>query len=86
MLLLANHGYTQVIAPYLIILRVAKRRALTSESISGSVGSIHFRSQGSTDGDGSFLGGESGNSMEADGEAPGELVTRDGNAIEEVPL
>ena len=42
---------TQVIAPYLIILRVAKRRELTSETISGSIGSIRFRSQLATDGD-----------------------------------
>ena len=46
-----NCGCIQVIAPYLIILRVAKRRELTSETISGSVGSLRFRSQVTTDGD-----------------------------------
>ena len=42
----------QVIAPFLIILRVANRTALTSGAVtSGNVGSIHFRSGGgSTDG------------------------------------
>lgn len=35
----------QVIAPFLIILRVANRSALTSDAISGAIGSIHFRSQ-----------------------------------------
>ena len=42
-----NRRDEQVIAPFLIILRVADRRALTSETIvSGNLGSIHFRSQG----------------------------------------
>jgi hypothetical protein len=40
-------GGELVIAPFLIVLRVADRRALTSETIvSGNLGSIHFRSQG----------------------------------------
>lgn len=36
-----------MIAPFLIVLRVADRRALTSETIvSVNIGSMHFRSQG----------------------------------------
>ena len=77
---------TQVVAPYLIILRVAKRRALTSESISGTTGLIHFMSQGSTDGDGSLPGEGTSDAMEVNGEAPGEPIIDDENAIEEVPL
>ena len=41
--MLSNCGNTQVIVPFLITLRVANRRALTSkEIISGSISSIHF--------------------------------------------
>jgi hypothetical protein len=84
--LLSNYIYTQVIAPYLIILRVAKRRAVTSESISGSFESMQFRSEGSMNGDGSLLDGDPTNATEVNGEGPGELGARDENAIEEVPL
>ena len=74
-------------APYLIILRVAKRRAMTSESISGTVESIHFRSQRSGDDDGSLpANGEPVDPVEVNSEAPDELVTGDEYAIEEVPL
>ena len=82
----SNYGCTQVIAPYLITLRVAKRRAMTSESTSGTVESIRFRSQGSTDGNGSLLDGDPVNATEVNSEAAGEHVTVDENAIEEVPL
>jgi len=51
LLFFAITGPVQVIAPYLIILRVAKRRELTSETISGASESIHFRTQVTTDGD-----------------------------------
>ena len=84
--LLSNHGHTQVIAPYLIILRVASRRALTSDSISRTSESIRFKSQGSMDGDGSIPDGDPANAMEVNGEAPGELGAGDENAIEEVSL
>lgn len=57
---MSNHGYTQVIAPYLIILRVAKRRELTSETISGGIDSIRFQSQVTTDGDGSLADEDEG--------------------------
>ena len=86
MILLSDRAHTQVIAPYLIILRVANRRALTSESISGTAGSLHFKSQGSMDSDGSLPDGESMNSTEVNGEVPGELGTGGESAIEEVPL
>ena len=86
LVLLSNYGCTQVIAPYLIILRVAKRRAMTSESISGASESIHFRSQASTDGDGSLPDGDPSNATEVNGEAPGDPNTGDEDAIEEVPL
>jgi len=51
LLFFAVTGPIQVIAPYLIILRVAKRRELTSQTISGAVESIRFRTQVTTDGD-----------------------------------
>ena len=86
LLALSNHGCTQVIAPYLIILRVAKRRALTSESISGTAGSIRFRTQGSTSGDRTLSDREPPSPTEVNGEAAGELVTCGGHTIEEVPL
>ena len=82
----SNYSRTQVIAPYLIILRVAKRRAITGESISGTAESIRFRSQGSTDGDGSLPDGDLVNATEVNSEAAGEHVAVDENAIEEVPL
>ena len=82
----SNYGCTQVIAPYLIILRVAKRRAITSELISGTAESIRFRSQGSTDGDGSLPDGDRVNATEVNSEAAGEHVAVDENVIEEVPL
>ena len=84
--LMSNHGCKQVIAPYLIILRVAKRRAITSESISGTAGSIHFKSQGATDGDRTFSDGDTMNATEVNSEAAGEHVAVDENAIEDVPL
>ena len=87
-MLLSNRGYLQVIAPYLIILRVAKRRALTSESISGTVGSLHFKSQVTTtaDSEGTSPDGNSMDSMEVDGDTPGGHHAGAEDAIEEVPL
>ena len=79
-------GSTQVIGSYLIILRVAKRRAITSESISGTTGSIRFRSQGSTDGGGSLPPGDPASATEVDGETTREIIAGDENAIEEVPF
>ena len=82
---LSSNLVTQVITPYLIILRVAKRRALTNESISEITESIHFRSQGSMDGDGSFPHWDPTNTVEVNMEASGEPVAGDENAVE-VPL
>ena len=59
---------------------------MTNESISGTSESIHFRSQGSTDSDGSVVDRDPTNSVGINGEASGELVARDDNVIEEVPL
>ena len=79
----------QCIAPFLIVLRVANRTALTSEAVvSGSISSIRFRTQGElTGGDGSLLNGNPTHSAsDAHGEAPGEHDTGADNAIERVPL
>ena len=84
--LLSNHGSTQVIAPYLIILRVAKRRATASEPISlTALESIRFRSQGSTGGDGLFPGANPTKRMDVGGGAQGEPGTKDDNVVEGVP-
>ena len=50
---LSNRGFEQVIAPFLITLRVANRTALTSKSlVSADLSAIHFESRGKvTDGD-----------------------------------
>ena len=77
---------TQVIAPYLVILRVAKRRALTNKSVSGTVEFIRFKSQGSTDyGDESLPDGDPTDAAEVNGETSGEVVAREESVIEEVP-
>ena len=53
---LTNRGGKQVIAPFLIILRVANRTALTSNTIaSGNIGSIQFNSHGESTGDNGTL-------------------------------
>jgi hypothetical protein len=69
----SNHGDKQVIAPFLIILRVAKRRALTAEVIvSGDLGSIQFGSRGeSVGGNGNFFeGSHTGLGTVVGGETP----------------
>ena len=88
-----NLGYcclivvAQAIASYMITVRVASRRALTSDSISGSIDSIRFRSQGSTDGDESLAPDvDLTNTAEVNGEAPNELGAGTGDAVEGVPL
>jgi len=79
---------TQVIAPFLVILRVANRRALTSESVaSPNIGSIRFGGQGeSADDDGSLPDGNLVGSMGANDETPGTLDVAIETTIEEVPL
>ena len=59
---------------------------MTSESISGSAGSVRFKSEGSTDVEGVFLRGGYTNTMGANGEAPVEPGAGGDNVIEEVPL
>ena len=71
----------------MITVRVASRRALTSDSISGSVDSIRFRSQGSTDGDESLAPDvDLANTAEVDGEAPSGPGAETGDVIEGVLL
>ena len=83
----SNHSRDQVIAPFLIILRVANRRALTSHTIaSGNVGSIHFNSQGGFTGDDeTSFDGNLSRSMEVNSEAPHELGAEAEIGIEETP-
>ena len=84
--LLSNHGFTQVIAHYLIILRVAKRRATASEPISlTALESIRFRSQGSTGGGGPIPDANPTNPVDVGGGAQGEPGTKDDNVVEGVP-
>jgi len=66
---------TQAIAPFLIVLRVANRSALTSDTIvSGTVGSTHFRSQReSTVGVGTHSDGSTTRSVNVYGHIPGEI-------------
>ena len=50
---LSNRGNEQVIAPFLIIFRVANRTALTTDTIATGdipIGSLHFASQGGSEG------------------------------------
>lgn len=73
--LLPNCNHEQVIAPFLIILRVANRRALTSEAIAtGNMSSIHFGNRGveSASGDGTLPGGHPASSTDVYGKTPGE--------------
>ena len=86
LILESNCGCAQVVAPYLVILRVAKQRAMTSESISGITESIRFRSNGSTDGGGSLPDGDPTDATEVNVEAPGEPSAGNENVIEEVRL
>ena len=71
----SNHCDEQVIAPFLIIQRIANRRALTSEVIvAGDPGSIQFKSPVEpTYGNRSFDGGSPTSSMYVDGEISREL-------------
>lgn len=58
---------------------------MTNNSISGSIDSIHFRSQGTADSDGTLPDGDPMASMEVNGEAAGGLDAGAEDAIEEVP-
>lgn len=78
-----------MIAPFLIILRVANRNALTSEAIAsgGNIGSIRFKSRRElTSGNGTLPDTNPVSSVETVGEAPCEFGTATDDMIEEVPL
>jgi len=76
----------QVIAPFLIIRRVASRSALTSDTIvSGDPGSICFRSLGESTGDESLPGGNPMGSADACGGVPRELGTIVGTTTDRLP-
>lgn len=81
-------GSVQVIAPYLVIIRVANRRALTSKMVSGVKGidSIQFRSQGTTDCSGTFLDEDLVSSVATNDEAPGKRGVWGETATTGVPL
>ena len=85
---ISNHGGEQVIAPFLIVLRVANRTAVTSEAVaSGNIGSIRFRSQReSTDGIVTLPDGGPVGSVSTNGDNSGEFGGGIETGIEEVPL
>ena len=87
---LSNHNGKQVIAPFLIVLRVANRTALTSETVlSGNVGTIHFRSEGTSMNDSGTVtipGEDPMCSVDADGVTADEPGFRDGTAADEAVL
>ena len=84
---LSDHSYVQVIAPFLIILRVANRRALTSDIITSGTGSIHFRGQtGSTDDDLTLTDGDHNRPVETTSGTPSELGTEVEDVIEGIAL
>src|ERR1700753_412888 len=87
-MLLSNYHDGQVITPYLIILRVANRRALTSEAISGvgNADSIRFNSFERTTGDdGIIYDGSPMNSMGTNRDPPVGIGFVVEDPIEEVP-
>lgn len=83
---LSNHGQQQVIAPFLIVLRVANRTALTSDVTASRKidGSIRFKSEGVSTGNQTFHDGNPASSVETNGETAGEACA--GHNIEEIPL
>ena len=85
---MSNHNDGQVIGPFLIVLRVANRTALTSNIVSPvNVGSIRFKSRGeSTGGSGALHDENLTNSIEIDEEASGDPGAGVEDSIEEVPL
>lgn len=73
-ILFSYYGDGQVIGPFLITLRVANQRALTSEPVvSGHLGSLHFRSRAKSAGGGTLPDGYPLGSMDSNRETPGEL-------------
>ena len=84
----SDHGDEQVIAPFLIIPRVANQTAFTSNATApGTVGSIRFKSQQkSTNFDESLPGGSLVSSVEASGETTAGFGVWAEDAIDEVPV
>lgn len=78
---------SQVIAPFLVTIRVANQRALTGDAItSGDPGSIRFRSQGELTEDSSTLPCEYTPSWAgAHGEFRGESTLGDGSTVGGAP-
>ena len=86
---LFNHGDEQAIAPLLITLRVANRRALTSNMItsgSGNVGSLQFGGRDTTEDCETFSDGDPTSSIEGNDEVPDVPGTSAEKATEEAPL
>ena len=86
---LTNYGDIQVIAPYLVILRVADWRALTGGTVAyipRSPSSFNFMTQGSSDGDRTLIDGDPASPTKSDGEVHDEPGTEVENVIEEVRL
>ena len=84
--LLSNRGEKQVIAPFLIILRLANRTAVTSDSTIGFRTFEPARFEETTGSYGVFPDEGPVGSTDAPGDALNELSVGDGMAIEEVPL
>ena len=82
----SNHSNIQVIAPFLIVLRVAKQRALTSETlISGNIGTLRFGGQGESTGcEGTLPTGNTLTSMDVNGETSRGRGVEIENIIDEV--
>lgn len=71
---MSNHGDKQVIAPFLIMVRVTNRSALTSDMVTESGGSIHFMSRGTLASGGvTHPDGDPMDSIDANGKISGEL-------------
>ena len=71
---LPDRGDQQVIAPLLIVLRVANRSALTSNSVvSGKPSSIHFMSRETWTDGGTVPGRHPASWIDAHGKSSGEL-------------
>lgn len=81
-------GEVQVIAPFLIILRVADRRALAGNTIvSGTAGTLQFKSQGeSTDDNETLPEGYNTSSTEPGDEVVGKPGIGAENTVEEVSI
>ena len=86
---LSNDDGKQCIATFVIVLRVANQTALTSEAVSGNIGSIRFKSVGeSTSGDETLQSTGNPIHLASDGheKIPEEHSAGTENTIEEVLL